>query len=377
MTKKSQAQQLYVGLISGTSMDGVDAALVDITASRCKLLATRDHPYPEDLRDALMHASRNPEDCTVDTIGHLDQWVGEVFRDATLSLLHAHGTAPDAVTAIGSHGQTVRHQPRAERPFTLQLGDPNVIAAGTGILTIADFRRRDIALGGEGAPLAPAFHQWLLADAQDDQVVLNIGGFSNITVLPADAGAVSGFDTGPGNSLLDLWCAQHRNKPYDENGAWAASGNCNDALLKLMLADPYFAAAPPKSTGFEYFNREWLERHLQVSGQVAPEDVQATLTELTALSIAAAIAEHAPGTRDVFVCGGGAHNSHLLARLAAAMSDRTVRDPGELGISADWVEAVAFAWLAARHVAGLPGNLPSVTGASSAAVLGASFPGTR
>ncbi len=363
-------QPLYVGLMSGTSMDGVDAALVSLAERSCHVVTALTVPYPERLRTALLQARQNPAGCGLDELGRLDHWVGEAFRDATRQLLRNSRTPPEAITAIGSHGQTLRHQPRSSRPFSLQIGDPNIIAAGTGITTVADFRRRDMALGGEGAPLAPAFHHWLFADAQRNRVVLNVGGFANITILQANQAAVSGFDTGPGNTLMDAWCRQHLGQDFDTDGRWASTGTVAPALLQRMLDDPFFAAAPPKSTGFEYFNEDWLSRHLETAGDLSHVDVQATLCELTAQSIAAAIKTHAPGTDEVLLCGGGARNPYLVSRMRDAFAPAVLTSTAEFGVAPDWIEAAAFAWLAACRLAGQPGNLPAVTGAHDAAVLG-------
>jgi len=360
----------FIGLMSGTSMDGIDAALVEVGEREIDVLAARSSAYDADLRDALFEASRRPERCHVDALCRLDHRVGLAFRDAALELLDAHGSRPGTVTAIGSHGQTLRHLPRDAFPFTLQLGDPNLIAAGTGITTVADFRRRDLALGGEGAPLAPAFHHWLFADAGRDRVVLNLGGFANVTVLAAGGDAVSGFDTGPGNSLMDAWCRETTGKPFDEDGRWAASGRVDGALLERMLADPYFAEPPPKSTGFEYFDLAWIERQLAAVPAVDAADVQATLAELTAASVADAIGRHAPRADDVLVCGGGTHNGYLMERLGDRLRPVPVASTAEAGADPEWIEAAAFAWLAARRLDGLPGNLPAVTGARAPAILG-------
>lgn len=356
-------------------MDGIDAVLVELGSRSCKTLATYSHDYAPSLRERLMLASRHPERAGIDDYGRLDRATGECFRDAALGVLAKTGVSPDSVRAIGSHGQTVRHLPRDAEPFTLQIGDPNVIASGTGITTVADFRRRDVALGGEGAPLAPAFHQWLFATEASSRVVLNIGGFSNVTVLQ-DGTSVVGFDTGPGNSLLDAWHQEHKDGPFDNDGAWADSGNVDESLLSACLADPYFALPPPKSTGFEYFNLAWLAERLKNS-DLAPNDVQATLLALTVTTIRQAIAEHAAGTSEVLVCGGGVHNTALMRELAGAVDPITVRSTNDFGLHPDWVEAAAFAWLASRTLDGLPGNLPAVTGASGAAVLGGIYPAAR
>jgi len=356
-------------------MDGIDAALLRFTDRHVEIIATLNHPYPEDLRRQLFAVSRNtnaaPNTITVDTLGELNTWTGECFRDASLALLsQAHVDAGD-VCAIGSHGQTIRHRPDAEHRFTLQIGDAAIIATGTGIDTVADFRLADLALGGEGAPLAPAFHEWLFHNESQDRVVLNIGGIANITVLPTSGDDVTGFDTGPGNTLLDAWISANENKSFDDGGQWAASGNVCDSLLQRCLADDWFSRPAPKSTGFEYFNLDWLTA--AEPGDAKPADVQATLVELTALSIAEAIKAVAPSTREVFVCGGGAHNGYLMTRLAAHLPDSQVASSASAGLDPDWVEAAAFAWLAQQRTADLPGNLPAVTGASRAAILGALY----
>jgi anhydro-N-acetylmuramic acid kinase len=372
-------KSLYIGLMSGTSMDGIDAGLFDIRGSRCLTVATHSSAYPMELRERLTTASRNPDSCTVDLIGTLDNWVGDCFRKAAEDLLAKCGAQRGDIRAIGSHGQTLRHKPRNDRPYTLQIGDPNIIAAGTGITTVADFRRRDLALGGEGAPLATAFHRQFLADANENRVVLNIGGFANITILPAGGGVVRGFDTGPGNTLLDAWIQSQKNEPYDPEGAWGKSGRIADGLLQLLRDDSYFRAAPPKSTGFEYFNLAWLQERLATATSreaIAAEDVQATLAALTASTIADAVHEHAPATRRLLVCGGGVRNGHLMRLLSDAMPTVAIASTAAHGIEPGWVEAATFAWLAQRRLDGLPGNLPAVTGASAEAVLGGIWFGT-
>jgi anhydro-N-acetylmuramic acid kinase len=306
-------------------------------------------------------------------LGKLDRDVGECFADAVAVVLSKNRIATENIVAIGSHGQTLRHQPGAMPPFTLQVGDPSVIAARTGITVVADFRRGDMAVGGQGAPLAPAFHQWLFWHDNSNRVVLNIGGIANITVLPAN-GPVTGFDTGPGNTLLDAWVRQHHNRDFDLDGSWASQGQASEELLLALLQDRYFAERPPKSTGFEYFNLEWLERKFAESRvHPAKQDVQATLAELTCRSIADAITLHAPGTKDVFVCGGGFHNRDLMRRLGPRLRGVSIQSTSAHGLDPDWVEAAAFAWLAKRRISGEPGNLPSVTGASRSVPLGGIF----
>ena len=378
MSGESESGTLYIGLMSGTSMDGIDAALVSFGDHECDVLTTVKHDYPAELRDQLITASRQPANCTVDRIGQLDRWIGECFRDAAASLISSSNYGPEAIAAIGSHGQTLRHQPRGSRPFTMQIGDPNVIALGTGIRTVADFRRRDVADGGEGAPLAPAFHRWLFANKLKNRAVLNIGGIANVTMLMADTDSVIGFDTGPGNSLLDGWIRTNRDLPFDANGRWAAEGTVNEALLALMLDDPYFEQSPPKSTGFEYFNGGWVRARIAALGktQVSTADVQATLAELSARTIATSIIRYAPDVADVLVCGGGVHNTDLMQRLRSYLSGIEVQSTDVFGLHPDWIEAAAFAWLAKRCLEGKPGNIPEVTGARGAQVLGAVYTGS-
>ncbi len=365
---------LYIGLMSGTSMDSIDAVLVEFGDRRCQVIATQRHEYADELRAALFGATRDPEQCTIDTLGRLDNWVGESFRDAALNLISKSETDAEHIIAIGSHGQTLRHQPRVERPFTLQIGDPNIIAAGTGITTVADFRRRDLALGGEGAPLLPPFHHWLFSDKETDRVVLNIGGIANITILPAGSNRVTGFDTGPGNTLLDAWIQASKGAKFDKGGHWARSGKISSQLLELLLGDPYFAQSPPKSTGFEYFNLMWVRQALSESADVDEVDVQATLCALTARSIADAIATYAPDTRELLICGGGIDNSELMHWIASALPAAEARSTAEFGLEPAWVEAAAFAWLAKRCLDREPGNLPGVTGADHAGILGGIYP---
>ena len=357
---------LYIGLMSGTSMDGIDAALVRFGDPGVELLATHSHPYPDTLRHALGKAVMTPPDEPIPDLGALDRQVGERFRDAANELLQRAGMDAAEVRAIGSHGQTVRHQPDAPRPYTLQIGNPDLIARGTGIVTVGDFRSADIAVGGQGAPLVPPFHDWLFGDVEATRVIVNIGGIANITIL--GAGDVRGFDTGPGNTLLDAWIQRHRSLPLDRDGEWAGSGHQLDDVLERLLRYEYFGMEPPKSTGVEEFNLAWLaqfdvDRH-------EPVDVQATLAELTARSIADHVQRYAADAAELYICGGGAHNVDLVARLARNLPDTRVSSTADVGLDPDWVEAVAFAWLAMRTMEGLTGNLPSVTGASRKVVLG-------
>jgi anhydro-N-acetylmuramic acid kinase len=364
----------YIGLMSGTSVDGIDAALVSIPVNgQLALLATHQHPFPAALRAAiqeLMQAGVNE----IEREGELDVQLGRLFAEATMTLLTKSGLGASSIRAIGSHGQTIRHRPHATYPYSRQIGNPSVIAEETGITTVADFRARDLAAGGEGAPLVPAFHRWIFRKPGINRAIVNIGGIANITWLPAtDNGAVLGFDSGPGSTLLDQWVARHRNESYDRDGAWAASGRVQNELLSRLMADAYFAKPPPKSTGREHFNLAWLEQ--QLADKLAPADIQATLTELTAASIARGMSLLPDKIGEVYVCGGGSHNRHLLARLGALLPGIPVATTETLGLDPDWVESVAFAWLAHQTLAGHAGNLPSVTGARHPVLLGGIYLG--
>jgi len=364
----------YIGLMSGTSVDGIDAALVSIPVSgQLALLATHQHPFPVAVRAAIQ-ALTQPGPNEIEREGELDVQLGHLFAEAANTLLDKSGVSASSIRAIGSHGQTIRHRPHAAHPFTRQIGNPSVIAEDTGITTVADFRARDLAAGGEGAPLVPAFHRWLFHKPGVNRAIVNIGGIANITWLPAtENSAVLGFDTGPGNTLLDQWIARHWNEPYDRSGTWAASGRVQSDLLARLMADEYFSKTPPKSTGREQFNLAWLER--QLVGELASEDIQATLAELTVASIAQAILLLPVKIGEIYVCGGGSHNRHLLTRLDALLPNIPVATTESLGLDPDWVEAVAFAWLAHQTLAGHAGNLPSVTGAHHPVLLGGIYLG--
>lgn len=361
--------------MSGTSLDGVDAVLACFDNSETTLLASHFTPLEQDLRDCLAQLSLTP-DIPLQTLGQTDARLGELFAECALAVSTAAGLEPNQVRAIGSHGVTVRHAPECPAPFTLQLGDANRIAEITGITTVADFRRRDIAAGGHGAPLVPAFHKAVFAKPSENRVVLNIGGIANITLLPSNPGSgVTGFDTGPGNTLLDYWASLHLGKPVDSDGEWGAGGNCRSDLLEALLNDAYFQRKPPKSTGKELFSPEWLNKRLaERPPPPAPADVQATLANLTVQSIVQAINRHAPAIDRVLVCGGGAHNRQLMHLLRESL-DCPVESTALHGYDPDWIEALAFAWLARQTLRGLPGNLPEVTGAKHPVVLGAIYPG--
>lgn len=367
------AEALYIGLMSGTSLDGIDAVLVALGDATPRILATYHHPYAPDLRESLLELSHAAAPL-LHQLAQVDVQLGQLYAATAQALLHVASVPASAVKAIGCHGQTVRHSPHSTYPYTLQLGDANVIAEQTGITTVADFRRRDIAAGGQGAPLVPAFHAAIFHRADHDRVVLNLGGIANITLLPADAAqAVSGFDTGPANVLLDAWHQRHRGDSYDVDGKWAASGTVLRELLQRLLAEDYFDRVPPKSTGRELFNLAWLEQHL--NGAEDPADVQATLLELTTVSVTRAVDRYARSAREVLVCGGGAQNKRLMIRLAESLAPRPVHSTAAIGIEPQWIEAMAFAWLAQRRLEGKPGNLPAVTGAKHHVVLGALYPG--
>jgi len=367
---------LYLGLMSGTSMDGIDAALLEIGPTRMQLRAAVAREWPAALQARLRRAAEDSEHIGLTEFGRLDTTVALEFAQAAEQLLRATQVPASAVRAIGSHGQTVLHRPQGEAPFTLQIGDPNIIAERLGIDVVADFRRRDLAAGGEGAPLMPAFHAAAFGSIGETRAVVNIGGIANVTLLAADA-SVIGFDTGPGNCLLDAWARAHLEKAYDAHGAWAASGSVDAPLLERLLAEPYFARLPPKSTGRETFSDAWLQLALGVGGRsLAPANVQATLAQLTAATIATALCPAGgPVPQSLYVCGGGAFNADLLRRLGEALPQTQVATTAECGIAAEHVEAAGFAWLAHRYLSGLPGNLPSVTGARHAVPLGALYRG--
>jgi anhydro-N-acetylmuramic acid kinase len=359
---------LYIGLMSSTSVDGIDTVLVDFAGSFPLLIGSHYTAYPPQLRSKILGLCQQGEN-EIERLGELDVLLGNTFGQAINQLLTQHACDPALIKAIGSHGQTIRHSPHA---FTLQIGDPNVIAARTGITTIADFRRKDMAHGGQGAPLVPAFHQHILADHPANLSVVNIGGIANVTLLPQNKSAkVIGFDTGPGNILMDAWIDFNQHLPQDTRGEWAAKGNANPALLTQFLSDSYFTQPLPKSTGREYFNLSWLKHHLaSFPDPLSPIDIQATLAQLTASSILAAIQPHF-SEGEILICGGGIHNDHLMACLqSSARLNFTINSTQKYGIDPDWVEAMAFAWLARQTLAHQSGNIPSVTGAARKCVLG-------
>ncbi len=368
---------IYMGLMSGTSMDAVDAALADIDGRDCRLMAYRQFPLAATIKARLL-ATRSPQVAiSVREYGELDRELGHLFADAACQLLQDAGIPAGEVIAIGSHGQTLLHQPEGRRPFTMQVADPNIIAARTKVTTVADFRRMDTAVGGQGAPLTPAFHAHMFRHADQDRAVLNIGGIANLTLLPAaDDKPIIGFDSGPGNALLDDWILQHKGLSFDRDGQWASSGKPRQALLDALLGDEYFQRPPPKSTGRDLFNRDWLLQRLQHTDEdLQPEDIQATLMELTCQSIAEALKSLLPRCGELLVCGGGAHNTALMRGLSLLLPDMHVCTTAERGLDPDSIEALAFAWLAQRRLENLPGNIPSVTGADREVVLGGIYAG--
>ncbi|MES2508295.1 MAG: anhydro-N-acetylmuramic acid kinase [Pseudomonadota bacterium] len=363
---------LYIGLMSGTSLDGVDGVLADFSGEKMQVLAAASEPFMAPFRAELL---------ALNTAGdnelHRAAMAGNAIAKVYASVANKLKTlAPAAVTAIGAHGQTVRHQPQKDAGYTLQINNPALLAELTGVDVVADFRSRDVAAGGQGAPLVPAFHQALFARAERSVAVLNIGGISNISVLPASGSNahVIGFDCGPGNALMDAWCQQHTGKPFDDGGVWAASGHVMPALLASLLAEPYFKLSPPKSTGRDLFSMQWLAGKLAPYAAAKPQDIQNTLTEFTARACIDSANAHAHSSSELIVCGGGAFNTHLMQRLHAGLPSMRVVSSAAHGLPPLQVEAAAFAWLARQAINRQPGNLPSVTGAAGLRVLGAIYP---
>ncbi|WP_232513427.1 anhydro-N-acetylmuramic acid kinase [Zobellella denitrificans] len=358
----------YIGIMSGTSLDGIDAVLVETDGERVRLLERTTAPFEPGLRDRLL-ALAGGGAVTARQWGELDAELGRAYADVVRQLLAASGRQASEISAIGCHGQTVWHQPGGPLPFSLQLGDGNRLAAETGITTVNDFRRKDMALGGQGAPLVPAFHRQVLGGTDKVRLVVNIGGIANITVLAPEA-PVRGYDVGPGNMLMDLWCRRHTGAPFDRDAALARRGRVLPALLSRLMAEPWLALPAPKSTGRELFNEHWLDR--QLAGDEAVADVQATLAEFTATAIVREAQQWPAG--ELLVCGGGGHNPLLLERLAALLPGWRVDTTNAAGVDMDAMEAMAFAWLAHQTLHGLAGNLPAVTGARRPAILGAIHP---
>ncbi len=372
MSGGARMHGLYVGLMSGTSLDGVDAVLLRIDDAGMALRGHVQWPLPAALRSALDALNRRGDD-ELHRAHLAARALADCYADAVAALLESAAVPAAAVRAVGAHGQTVRHRP--ELGYTVQLNAPARLAERCGITVVADFRSRDVAAGGQGAPLVPAFHRAWFGRPGEALAVLNLGGIANVTLLGAAGGAV-GFDCGPGNTLLDAWAQRHLGRPFDAAGEWAAGAEPLPALLAALLADPYFAAAPPKSTGRDHFHMEWLQRALDALPAAPAQRVQSTLAELSARAAADALRAHAhaPDVAELLVCGGGAANDDLMARLRRLLPEVAVHDSGHRGLPAQQVEGAAFAWLAARALAGLPGNAPEATGASGPRVLGAIYP---
>ncbi len=366
--------ELYIGLMSGTSLDGVDGVLADFQDSPARILGHTSAPLPSALRAELLALNASGAD-ELHRAALATNALMQVYASVVEQLLRDSGLSASHIRAIGAHGQTVRHRPGAfdGTGYTLQLCQPALLAELTGIEVVADFRSRDVAAGGQGAPLAPFFHRAWFGHPGQVLGVLNIGGISNLSVLPPEGGQ-TGFDCGPGNALMDGWCNRHRGEPYDDAGAWAASGTVDGGLLADLLGEPYFQRQPPKSTGRDLFHMEWLDTHLSAHAALAPADVQATLAELTAMACAQDVMRHAPGMRRLVVCGGGARNAHLMSRLAALLPAVDVITSDAAGLPAFQVEAAAFAWLARKAVRREPLDLQSTTGARGARVLGGIYP---
>jgi len=374
---KPVMSEYFIGLMSGTSMDGVDAALVEFYDQEAfqdqvalRLIGHAALPYPPGLRAALLQL-QTPGHDELHRAAMLGQQLAGLYANAAREVLRVSGISADQVRAIGCHGQTVRHAPH--QGYTLQLCNLAELAELTDIEVIGDFRSRDVAAGGQGAPLVPAFHQAVFADEQQARVIVNIGGISNLSLL-LPGQVVSGFDCGPGNMLLDAWCQRHQGQPFDRDGAWAASGTAHPSLLANMLAQPFFAMSPPKSTGRDLFDLAWLAQHLLPFPAISPVDVQATLLALTVESIGDAIETYGDASAQIYICGGGVYNLELLRQLARRLPAASLADCARLGLPAQQVEATAFAWLARQTVKHLPGNLPAATGARGLRVLGAIYP---
>lgn len=368
--------EFYIGLMSGTSLDGIDAALVDFADEKARLVEFEYLPFSAEIQNSIQQLSKPDALISLKNYGAMDARLGHLFADIVNTLLAKTDIPASSVKAIGSHGLTLYHAPEIRFPFSLQIGDPNIIAELSGITTVADFRRRDIAAKGQGAPLVPAFHQAVFHQPDEHRCIVNIGGIANITVLPKHQPAeVIGFDTGPGNTLMDLWIKLQRNQSYDKNGAWAKTGKVAHNLVELLKQDPYFKAPPPKSTGKEYFSLPWVYQYFDAFSYKA-EDIQASLCFLTATTICDAIKQYAPDTERVLICGGGIHNDYLL-ELIQQQLECPIESTELYGLHPDHVEAMAFAWLARQTLNNLPGNLKEVTGAANAVILGGIYPGNK
>ncbi len=368
------ASSLYIGIMSGTSLDGIDVCLVNAQPHGFEVVATHFSPYPTDIKSALL-TLHTPSFNELETAQMIANQLAVRYAQAVNDLLSQQTLQPEQIMAIGCHGQTVRHKPIIEDNvgFTLQLGNAALLAELTRITVVSDFRSRDIAAGGQGAPLVPAFHQSVFSHPDKHRAIVNIGGIANITYLPKSSNkqqSVLGFDSGPGNMLIDAWIQRHLQQDYDANGAWAATGTTDETLLRNMLCEPFFALGPPKSTGRDLFNDAWLAQHLSVTS-LPPQNVARTLVALTVQSIVDAIKRFCPELDEVYLCGGGAHNTLLLNEIRANLATVTVDVTDVLQVGVDWVEAAAFAWLAQQTILHQPSNLPAVTGAKGLRILGA------
>lgn len=358
--------------MSGTSMDAIDASLVRFDVNKCNVIQSQQTPIPKHLKQKLQSVHSKTE---LATIAALDTDMGVLFADAALQIIKTNQLSYKEIHAIGSHGQTVLHLPIESNLYTVQIGDPNIIACQTNITTVADFRRMDIAAGGQGAPLATAFHQWLFQQQGRNRVVLNLGGIANITIIASDETSQTiGFDTGPSNTLMDAWAQKHLHQAYDKGGEWAKSGQYNQQLLSQLLNEQYFSAKPPKSTGKDLFNLPWLDKKLSLLPITMPEkDVQATLLELSAITIRDAIQAYAPTCNEILVCGGGVQNQAMMERLAQLNPLATIKTTQEYGYDPDAIESITFAWLAKRRLEEKTSNLISATGADRQLLLGAIY----
>ncbi len=370
----------YIGLMSGTSMDAIDGALIDCSNNNIKLVAHYSQTFSSETRNQISALCQGCDN-ELHKMQQLDIELGKQFANCANQLLkntkniNASDINASDIIAIGSHGQTLRHYPETAIRNSLQIADPNTIAQLTGITTVADFRRRDMAAGGQGAPLVPAFHEQIFRDSRRNRVILNLGGIANITILPTDKNKpVTGFDTGPASTLMDYWISRQQNKSYDNKGAWAASGKINSDFLQQLLSDDFFKLPPPKSTGTDYFSPSWFSEHLKAFPFLSSEDVQATLCECTVISITRAINAYAKGCDEVFACGGGAQNNFLMSRLQAQLESIKVTTTDAEGVASEWIEAMAFAWLAKQTLNKQAGNISSVTGATQAVILGGIYP---
>lgn len=366
-----EPSQLYLGTMTGTSLDGVDLALLECASGNPKLITATHYDYPGSLRTDLLSCIQTQE-TSLAQLSRLDTEVGQLIADCCQTFLASNNMPRERIRAIGSHGQTLCHTPLEDHPNSIQIGNPNVICQRTGLTTVSDFRRADIAQGGQGAPLAPMFHQAAFQCEDEDRVIINIGGIANITYLPKDATQpIIGFDTGPGNALLDAWVNLHLQQAYDELGKWAAQGTVDETLLDSFLADPYFAMPAPKSTGKEYFNSKWINQHI-THGSIAADSVQATLCELTVVTIAQAVQKLSAGAV-IYLCGGGSKNQYLVTRLQRHLSTQKIQTTNVLGIDPQWIEAAAFAWLAYCRIEGISPQSHKVTGAVMPTHLGAVY----